>query len=431
MAPDMNECGRPSSGCVADIKCKTKTNYKRYLRSARYRGMDFPVSREDWRKVINSDKINDETMTSNCLPTSAWYKHYSSIFSVINYSVHSVYTRLPTPLFSTTFSQRHIVPISFSSVINAVKSLKSDSIDKDGISKMHMPIECTPLISHFQLLFQMCLCTSYVPESFLYGTVSSILKRGKSLIDCSCYRLITVFGNISKVFEYILLPFLTKNIIEDENQFGFRSGVGCQHAHRILSSLLADNSSKGNGLYICALDLSKAFDSVVHSQLIFSLYNSLVNLSIIMLLRFWYSNSFLQLGSAPDTIIRTRRGVRQGGVLSPMLFKICISSVLAKISGTYLSGLANVSYLAYADDLLLISRPKKGFSKMVSIVSDAFSDIGLSINIDKCEFLPYNVLLLLPFTVITSLSLLSIVFVGLVSLLLTIFRAYVSVLFVI
>ena len=46
-----------------------------------------------------------------------------------------------------------------------------------------------------------------------------------------------------------------------------------------------------------------------------------------------------------------------------MLFKICISSVLAKISGTYLSGLADVSYLAYADDLLLISRSKICLSK--------------------------------------------------------------------
>ena len=104
---------------------------------------------------------------------------------------------------------------------------------------------------------------------------------------------------------------------------------------------------------------------MVHSQLIFSLYNSGGNLSIVMLLRFWYSNSFLQLESAPDTIIRMRRGVRQGGVLSPTLFKICISSVLAKISGTYLSGLADVSYLAYADDLLLISRSKKGLPNMV------------------------------------------------------------------
>ena len=169
---------------------------------------------------------------------------------------------------------------------------------------MHMPIECTPLISHFQLLFQMFLCTSYVPESFLCGTVSSILKRGKSPTGCSCYRPITGSCYISKVFEYILLPFLTKNITEGENQFGFRYGVGCQHAHKILSSLLADNSSKENGLYICALDLSKAFDSVVHSQLLFSLYNSGVNLSVIMLLRFWYSNSFLQLRYAPDTIMR-------------------------------------------------------------------------------------------------------------------------------
>ena len=121
-----------------------------------------------------------------------------------------------------------------------------------------------------------------------------------------------------------------------------------------------------------------------------SLYNSGVNLSVIMLLRFWYSNSFFQLRSAADTIIRIQRGARQGGVLSPTLFKICISSVLAKISGSYPSGLADASYLAYADDLLLISRSKKGLSQMVFIVFDAFSDIALSLNIDKCKFLPYN-----------------------------------------
>ena len=130
---------------------------------------------------------------------------------------------------------------------------------------------------------------------------------------------------------------------------------------RFLPSLVADNSSKGNGLYICALDLSKAFDTWSIS-ISFSLYKSGVNRSVIMLLRFWYSNSFLQLRSTPDTI-SVRRGYfpfhRQGGVLSPTLFKICISSVLAKISGTCLSGLVDVSYLAYAEDLLLISRSKK------------------------------------------------------------------------
>ena len=129
--------------------------------------MDFPVSRKDWRKVINSDKLNDETM-SNCLPPSAWYKHYSSNFSVFNYSVHSVYTCILTPLFSTTISKSHIVPISFSSAIDAVKSLKSDSIDKDGISKMHMPTECTPLYLTFSFFFK-CV---YVLHTYLIFCVA-------------------------------------------------------------------------------------------------------------------------------------------------------------------------------------------------------------------------------------------------------------------
>ena len=48
------------------------------------------------------------------------------------------------------------------------------------------------------------------------------------------------------------------------------------------------------------------------------------------------------------------------------------------------------SYLEYTDNLLLISHSKKDLSQMVSIASDSLSDISLSLNIDKCVFLPYN-----------------------------------------
>ena len=138
---------------------------------------------------------------------------------------------------------------------------------------------------------------------------------------------------------------MTKNIIEGENQFGFRYGMGCQHAYKILSSLPADNSSMGNGLYICALDLSKAFDSVVDSQILLSLYNSGVNLSVIMLLRFWYSNSFLSIKIGNRHYYKGAKRSKSGWCSVPYAFKICISSVLAKISGKYLSGLADVSYI--------------------------------------------------------------------------------------
>ena len=58
--------------------------------------------------------------------------------------------------------------------------------------------------------------------------------------------------------------------------------------------------------------------------------------------------------------------------------------------GTYLSGLATIFCLAHADELLVFNRSKKGLSRVVSIISDAFFDKGLALNIHKCEFLPYN-----------------------------------------
>ena len=143
-------------------------------------------------------------------------------------------------------------------------------------------------------------------------------------------------------------------------------------------------------LYSLVSHISKAFDIVTHSQLFYSLYISGVNFSVILFLRYWYSNSFLSLKSSPATTIKVKWGVRQGGVLSPSLFKICIFGVLAKISATYLSDFSDVSYLAYANDLPPISKTRIRLSKMVSSVSDAFSRIGLSLNKEKCEFLSFT-----------------------------------------
>ena len=47
-------------------------------------------------------------------------------------------------------------------------------------------------------------------------------------------------------------------------------------------------------------------------------------------------------------------GVRQGGILSPLLFKLYLDSVLSEISGMELGcrrGFAGVNILAYADDI--------------------------------------------------------------------------------
>ena len=127
---------------------------------------------------------------------------------------------------------------------------------------------CFVLLFHLQLLFRMCLISSLVPDNFLCGTVTSILKRRRLPSQCSSYCPITTTCNLSNILEYILIPQLNENINFGSNQFGFQSGIGCQHAHRVLASARKNSLAEGFSLYR-TLDLSKAFDNVVHSQSFF------------------------------------------------------------------------------------------------------------------------------------------------------------------
>ena len=64
--------------------------------------------------------------------------------------------------------------------------------------------------------------------------------------------------------------------------------------------------------------------------------------------------------------------------------------MLSKIADTCFLCFSDVSYIAYADDILLISRSKFSLSKMVDNVRKGFLDMELNLNIEKCEYLCYN-----------------------------------------
>jgi len=67
-----------------------------------------------------------------------------------------------------------------------------------------------------------------------------------------------------------------------------------------------------------------------------------------------------------------------------------ISGILDEIRSNYFIELSDVSYLAYAEDLSLLCKNKQDLSFMVSKVSRLISKIGLSLNVEKCEFLVFN-----------------------------------------
>ena len=94
-----------------------------------------------------------------------------------------------------------------------------------------------------------------------------------------------------------------------------------------------------------------------------------------------------------ESKIPVRRGARQGAVLSPYIFKLCISSDLSSILRTCTLNSVNISYLTYItfnQDILLISRTKKGLSLSVSMVASKLRAIGNSLTLSECEYLSFN-----------------------------------------
>jgi len=161
----------------------------------------------------------------------------------------------------------------------------------------------------------------------------------------------------------------------------------------VLAVFLKDAHTKGQSLHICALDISKAFDTIVHSQAFLSIHQLGINISIISVLRFWYSNSYVRMKSNGLIFanIPVKCAVRQEVVLPSYIFNACISSVLTKIQESGFFGYSDISYLAYANDLLLISCSKSALGRNVRLAGSLFKNIGLSLRTAKCEYLSFNV----------------------------------------
>ena len=81
-----------------------------------------------------------------------------------------------------------------------------------------------------------------------------------------------------------------------------------------------------------------------------------------------------------------QRGVRQGRVLSPLLFSLYINEIIEKISdmdyGCLLTSL-KFNILCYADDTALVAPSSFGLQQLIDRLCSLLTELGLNINKDK------------------------------------------------
>ena len=120
------------------------------------------------------------------------------------------------------------------------------------------------------------------------------------------------------------------------------------------------------------MDASKAFDRVNHWTLFKKMIDSGMPPIFVRLIITWYceQHACVRWGSTLSPKFNVSNGVRQGGILSPLLFNLYMDRLSVTLSKTKV-GCAlckiMVNHLAYADDLVMLSPSAKGLQKLLNI----------------------------------------------------------------
>ena len=128
-------------------------------------------------------------------------------------------------------------------------------------------------------------------------------------------------------------------------------------------------------MYVTFLDASKAFDRIDHWLLFNKMIKKGVPLFIIKLLLFGtHVRECLYAGviHVPPVFCVTN-GVKQGGIISPMLFNLYMDDLSLKLNGSGIGGYIGISFinhLCYADDLCLIRFSSSSMQYLLNICKE-------------------------------------------------------------
>ena len=244
-------------------------------------------------------------------------------------------------------------------------------------------------------IFAACMQHGYIPDEMLRGVIKPELKGNLCKTKAVNYRPVMKSSMFLKTFEYCLYPVFKNYINIDPSQFGFQEGSSCDFAITILKETVLAYKKQNTNVYGAAFDLSKAYDKINHYKLIEMMIRDKFSPKLIKILEYMVRNTFVSTcyGGIQSHKWKALNGVRQGGILSSMIFTYYINGVIKEIkkmnSGCYLKS-EKTSIIAFADDIFLLSPSVKGLQMLVNRAAELLTELCLSINVKKSNYICFK-----------------------------------------
>ena len=215
--------------------------------------------------------------------------------------------------------------------ISKLPNKKSSS--HDNIDNILLKEISTNILGVLSLLFNESLQEGAFPDIFKLAEVVP-LHKGKAANILDNYRPISLLSTISKVPEKIvykhIYEFLNTTNQICNSQYGFRAKHGCDHAIGEFLSELVKNLQNNQITVSLYLDLSKAFETLMHSVILQKLEQYGIRGVCLAWMKSYLSNRTMRVkcttnnSTSPmkSSIQPVNYSTPQGSCLGPLLFLI-------------------------------------------------------------------------------------------------------------
>ena len=145
-----------------------------------------------------------------------------------------------------------------------MKGLKNNkAVGNDGIPSEVYKFASERLLTVMSIFLSGCMLTGKLPNSLMHVVIIPLLKcKSKDPADVNNYRPIAIATDLSKVLEQVLLSRLARYLWTADSQFGFKQAHGTETAIFALKKTVDFYLNQDIPVYMCFLDVNKAFDRV-------------------------------------------------------------------------------------------------------------------------------------------------------------------------
>ena len=199
--------------------------------------------------------------------------HFASIYRQLYNSVdeqtkiNSLFTTVDRQV--STIDNSEVLKITGEVVRDAVGRLKKNKTDPMLKSTSDCLSNAPPILfDHLATIFRSWLFHGHVTELLLLSTLVPIIKdKMGNLCNSDNYRSIAISSLVLKIFDWVLILLYGDKLYFDELQFGYQEQCSTNMCTWMAVETIDHFMKKGSDVFVCVMDMKKAFDTVQHSVL--------------------------------------------------------------------------------------------------------------------------------------------------------------------